>query len=83
MSDEDIDEKTHEIRGEGKKSEELKPCPFCGEVSSIAGENPIDRRIRHKPHCFLGNQERSNHGAGTTYFNLAIKGIIEAWNKRV
>ena len=61
-------------------SEELKPCPFCGEKSAILIDDNIHGRLSlNWSHWHVACQECLCQTNGET----TAKRAIEAWNKRI
>ena len=66
---------------------ELKPCPFCGEIPFL-DKNPIigyKGYFEYDIHCSKCGCHLWYRGNDTIYrtHEEAIKNVIEAWNRRV
>ena len=55
------------------ESEELRPCPFCGEHKAKVRERGPKERTAHQVQCICGS--------GTDWFTSA-RSAIAAWNRR-
>lgn len=59
---------------------EIKPCPFCGSISTDYGRKQIETRFIDF-HQKIWKLYCTRCGASTDYFETT-KEAIEAWNRR-